>query len=115
MPDPSKEIKMSLSERFQNVIGVLNEMNKFSREITVASEVRDVEGEGSAEVSVVYLGLGQAYYTNVKGGLGGVGRPGAEGWQWEVRDELIGLIADVIAIHRNEKSAGYILLPFEQE
>jgi hypothetical protein len=114
MPDPDKEIKMSLSERFQNVIGVLNEINKFSREITVASEVRELEGEAGAEVSVVYLGLGQAYYTNVKGGLGGVGRPGDQGWEWIPRDELSELVADVIAIHRNEKPAGYILLPFEQ-
>ncbi len=35
------QTKLSLAERFQNVVGILNEVNKFNREITVTSEVRD--------------------------------------------------------------------------
>lgn len=111
IPKPDADTRMGLSERFQNVIGILNEMNKFSREITVTSEVRDQPDGGKAEVTVVYLGLARAYYCNAASGLAGIGRPGPEGWVWEPRDELAQTVADTIAIYRNEKPAGYVLLP----
>jgi hypothetical protein len=111
IPGPGAETRMGLSERFQNVIGILNEVNKFSREITVTSEVRDQPDGGKAEVSVVYLGLARAYYCNASSGLAGIGRPGPEGWIWEPRNDLAQVVADTIAIYRNEKPAGYVLLP----
>jgi hypothetical protein len=111
VPKPETETRMGLSERFQNVIGILNEMNKFSREITVTSEVRDQPDGGKAEVTVVYLGLARAYYCNAASGLAGIGRPGPGGWVWEPRNELAQKVTDTIAIYRNEKPAGYVLLP----
>jgi hypothetical protein len=111
IPRPGAETRMGLSERFQNVIGILNEVNKFSREITVTSEVRDQPDGGKAEVSVIYLGLARAYYCNSASGLAGIGRPGPEGWVWEPRNDLAPTVADTIAIYRNEKPAGYVLLP----
>jgi hypothetical protein len=104
---------MSLSERFQNVVGILNELNKFSREITEATEVRDLPDGSSAEVTVLYLGLGQAYYCNAKSGVAGVGRPGEKGWVWEPRNDLVAAVADVIAVYRNEVPAVYVGLPVE--
>jgi len=111
IPKAGTETRIGLSERFQNVIGILNEMNKFCREITVTSEVRDQPDGGKAEVTVMYLGLACAYYCNVASGLAGVGRPGLEGWIWEPRNDLAQAVADAIAIYRNEKPAGYVLLP----
>ncbi len=111
IPRPGTDIRMGVSERFQNVIGILNEVNKFSREITVTSEVRDQPDGGKAEVSVIYLGLARAYYCNASSGLAGMGRPGPEGWVWEPRNDLAQTVADTIAIYRNEKPAGYVLLP----
>jgi hypothetical protein len=111
IPQPGADTRLGLSERFQNVIGILNEVNKFSREITVTSEVRDQPDGGKAEVSVIYLGLARAYYCNASSGLAGIGRPGPEGWVWEPRNDLAQTVADTIAIYRNEKPAGYVLLP----
>lgn len=109
--DPSTT-KMSLSERFQNVIGILNEMNKFHREITVASEVRELPDGSKAEVSVLYLGLGQAYYCNA-GGIGGIGRLGPDGWTWINSNDIAQTVSDAIAVYRNEKAAQYLLLPLD--
>ncbi len=111
IPQPGSQTRMGLSERFQNVIGILNEVNKFCREITVTSEVRDQPDGSKAEVTVMYLGLARAYYCNAASGLAGIGRPGPQGWIWEPNNELAQAVADAIAIYRNEKPADYVLLP----
>jgi hypothetical protein len=113
IPKNPAETETGMPERFQNVIGILNEMNKFCREITEASEVRDLPDGSSAEVSVLYLGLGQAYYCNLNGGVAGVGRPAEEGWAWEPLNPLAPSMAEVLAVHRNEKPAVYVPLPVE--
>jgi hypothetical protein len=111
IPKPGADTRMGLSERFQNVIGILNELNKFSREITVTSEVRDQPDGAKAEVTVMYVGIARAYYCNAASGLAGIGLPGPDGWVWEPHNGLAQAVADTIAIYRNEKPAGYVLLP----
>ena len=75
-------------------------------------EVRELANGSKAEVTVMYLGLAAAYYYNAASGLAGVGRPdGESGWVWEPRNELARAVADAVAIYRNQKAAGYVLLP----
>jgi hypothetical protein len=105
--------ELSLGERFQNVIGVLNEVNKFNRDITVTSEIRTLPDGTSAEVKVLYLGLGQAYYVTPNGEGAGVGRPSAEGWVWTAANEHAAGIADALAILQNEKVPAFVPLPVE--
>ncbi len=111
MPPNPDDTDMALSERFQNVIGILNEMNKFAGVITEATEVRDLSDKSQAEVTVLYLGFGQAYYCNRKRGLAGIGLPAEKGWAWQQKNDIAGRVADTIAIYRNEKTASYVLLP----
>lgn len=111
LPEDPLSTRLSLGERAQNVIGILNEIDKFAREIVVVSEVRELADGTSSEVSVLYVGLGQAYYTNLKRGVAGIGRPGPDGWIWEPRDEIAAAVADAVAVYRNEKPAVYIPLP----
>jgi len=111
LPEDPAQSRMSLGERAQNVIGILNEMDKFAREITVTSEVRELPDGASAEVSVLYVGLGQAYYCNLKRGIAGIGRPGAEGWEWEPRNDIAEAVAAAVSVYRNERPAAYISLP----
>ncbi len=104
---------LSLSERFQNVVGVLNEVNRFNREITVASEVRTLPDGSSAEVTAIYLGLGQAFYTGSGGAIAGVGIPSDEGWIWKPANEAAPRIASIVAILKNEQVASFVQLPIE--
>lgn len=113
IPENPEETKLSLSERFQNVIGILNEINKFNREITLVSEVRDLPDGSSAEVSTLYLGIGQAYYTGANGAIGGLGVSTDEGWVWKPADHAAGKIAQTIAILQNEQVASFVRLPVE--
>ena len=96
-----------------NIIGILNELNKFNHEITVTSEVRQLPDGSSVEVTAMYVGLGQAYYVNANGTIAGLGRPSANGWVWEPANEAAGKIMDVINILKNEKVATFIPLPVE--
>lgn len=115
IPKDSQHTGLSLSERYQNVIGMLNEVNKFAREITVASEVRTLADGTSAEVETLYVGIGQAYYCNLKGTLAGYGRPGAEGWQWIEENALAGQVAQAISVFKNEVAAAYVPVPVKIE
>lgn len=111
LPEDPNETKLSLAQRFQNVIGILNEINKFNREITVTSEVRTLADGNAAEVTALYVGLGQAYYIGANGTIAGIGRPSEDGWTWEPANDSAGKIADAVAILKNEKVAGFVPLP----
>jgi FtsZ-binding cell division protein ZapB len=111
MPDDPNETKLSLGQRFQNLIGILDMVNKFNRDITVTSEVRALADGSAAEVTVLYLGVGQAYYASNDGTVAGVGRPSEDGWTWEPANDAAALIADAIAIWKNEKGARFVPLP----
>ncbi len=115
IPEDPAATKASLSERFQNVIGVLNEVNKFNRDITVISEVRELPDGTSAEVTTMYVGLGRAYYVGANGAVAGYGAGTAEGWKWTAANEIAPQVADAIAIVNNEKVASFVKLPIEIE
>ena len=114
LPDENTgETKLSLSERFLNVIGILNQVDKFNRAITLASELRTLEDGSSVEVTSVYIGVGQAYFVNATGDVAGVGIVTNEGWQWNENNEIAGAVSEVIAILNNEKVASYVQMPVE--
>lgn len=112
LPETPKETKLSLSERFLNIVGILNAANKFNREITQTSEVRRLGDGTTVEVSVLYLGLGQAFYASPSGDQAGVGRPGPEGeWEWIERNDAAAEIALAIKIQAGEEPAAFVQLP----
>jgi len=111
LPEDPATSSLSLSVRFQNVVGILNEVNKFSREISVASEVRKLPDGTSAEVTAVYLGLAQGFYVGAGGRIAGVGSATGEGWSWTPANESAPAIAKVVAILKNEAPAEFVPLP----
>jgi FtsZ-binding cell division protein ZapB len=113
VPANADETKLSLAERFQNIVGILNEVNKFSREITLTSEVRSLPDGTSAEVTALYVGIGSAYYANANGKLAGTGTPSAEGWAWTQNNDAAPQIMEAIAILKNEQIASFVQLPVE--
>lgn len=113
LPDDPKETKLSFSERFQNVVGILNEVGKFHRNVTAVSEVRNLPDGTSVEVTTLYIGISIAYYTGANGTIAGVGMPGNEGWKWEPRNESAAEIARAVAILKNEEVAAFVRLPIK--
>ncbi len=113
IPEKPDDTKLSLSERFQNVVGILNEVNKFNRNITITSEVRKLGDGATAEVTALYIGIGQAYYVSADGKAAGVGRATDSGWTWTPADDAAPAIAKAIAILKNEQVAAFVQLPVQ--
>jgi len=79
--DPAKT-GAAMAERFQSVLGILNELNKANNEISINYEVHNLADGKPSEVKVLYVGLAQAYYVSARGEAG-IGRPSKDGWKWE--------------------------------
>lgn len=113
LPDGESQTKLSNSERFQNMVGILNEVDKFNREISATSEVRTLENGTSMEVAAMYIGIGQAYYVNANGNVAGVGTAGEQGWMWSADNDAAEQISHALDILNNEKPASFVPLPVE--
>ncbi len=110
MPENPGDTKIAIAERFQNAVGILNEINKFNGEITMVNEVRTLASGKPAEVRTVYVGLAQAYFVSA-GGEAGVGRPASDGWQWTAANDLAPRISEVVEVLQNKAKPSFIPLP----
>ena len=111
LPADPDTTNVSLAERYQNVVGILNELGKINGEITLANEVRTLSDGKPSEVSVIYLGLAQAYYVS-SGGEAGVGRPGTGGvWEWQSDKSLAPQVMEAVAILNSKAKPRFIPLP----
>lgn len=110
MPPDPENAKVTVAERYQNVLGILNEMNRLNGEITVASEIRSLSDGKPSEVKTVYLGLGQAWYLSARGEAG-VGRPGPDGWKWQPAPEVAAEVGRMLEILQNKSTPKFVQLP----
>jgi hypothetical protein len=110
MPADARQTNVSLAERYQNVVGILNEVGKFNNEITMVTEVRTLSDGKPAEVRTVYVGLAQAYFVSPKGDAG-VGRPGDSGWSWSAAREIAPQIEQVVEVLQNKAKPQFVSLP----
>lgn len=113
LPQPEGEARLSLAERFQSLMVLLGEIDKFNQVLTLVSEVRTLEVGQAIEVDTLYVGLGQAYYVTANGLHAGVGRVTTAGWEWRSLDATAPRIRAAIAILRNEQPADFIRLPID--
>lgn len=110
--DPG-EIKASDSERFQNVLGILNAVTEFHRNVTVTRERRKLEDGREVEVTALYLGLGIAYF---RGGgeedpVAGFGQPSEYGWRWTETPGSIEAINRLVDIYEGKAVAEFLEVP----
>ncbi len=110
MPADASSTKVSLAERFQNIAGIVNELNKVNGEISLTSEIRTLSDGKPLEVQVVYVGLGQGYFIS-PGGEAGVGRPGDNGWVWQNENDLAPGVRQVVETLQNKAKPRFVPLP----
>lgn len=110
MPDESAKTRVTAAERFQNVVGILNEVNKSNGEINVTYEVHELAGGKPSEVQAIYIGLAQAYFVSA-GGEAGIGRPSADGWKWEPSKAIAGDVLMALEILQGKQSPAFVPLP----
>ena len=109
----ARTTRAALGERVQNIVGILQEVEKFNKQITVVTELKSLESGEMAQVKTVYIGLGQGYFVDENAQYAGIVKPTAEGWQEEIRNDLASSIRDVVKIYENEKLAEFVPLPVE--
>lgn len=110
IPQDPATARVSVAERFQNVLGVLSELNRANGEITVTYEVRTLADGRPAEVRALYVGLAQAYYVSA-GGEAGIGRPTDEGWSWEPSRAIAGDVLEALEILQGKHTPAFVPLP----
>ncbi len=110
IPEDPANTRASAAERFQNVLGILNEMNKANTEITVSYEMHTHVNGTASEVKAIYVGLAQAYYVSARGEAG-IGRPTAEGWKWESSDAVAGDVLTALEIIQGKQTPAFVPLP----
>jgi hypothetical protein len=110
IPEDPANTRVSAAERFQNVIGILNDLNKANNEISVSYEVHNLAGGKPAEVKAIYVGLAQAYYVSA-GGEAGVGRPSPEGWKWSPLNSIASDVMVALEILEGKHSPAFVPFP----
>lgn len=110
IPDDPATTKVSAPERFQNIIGILNELTRANNELSVSYEVHELAGGKPSEVQAIYVGLAQAYYVSGSGEAG-IGRPGADGWKWEPSKAVAGDILMALEILQGKHTPAFVSLP----
>jgi hypothetical protein len=110
IPADPATTRVSVAERFQNVLGILNELNKANSEITIAYEIRQLADGTSSEVQVIYVGLAQAYYLSPRGEAG-IGRPTDTGWTWQPAGDQADEIYTALEIIQGKHPPAFVALP----
>lgn len=113
MPEDPADTKMTAGKRLQVLIGMIKAIDEFNSSIQVEAEVRRISADVEISVRTLYLGLGQAFYTDKNGNHAGTGTATASGWEWIENKALAPVIARTLAIYDSAQPAAYVGLPIK--
>lgn len=111
--DEKAKERMSLSQRYLAVTGVLTLLDKMNREILVGPERHVLSSGAEAEVTVMYVGLGQGYYVTNDETIAAVGTVENGKWTWKDASHAAVDIARSIRMYNNTDAASFVKLPIE--
>lgn len=112
MPRNPATTSIGAGERMAIVVTILNEVDKFNKTVTLDNERRELPSGVTAELTTMYVGLGQAYYVDGEGKFAGVGVPAKGGWQWTTRDDVAPSLLRAVNIYKGTiKPPVYVHLP----
>lgn len=100
----------SISERMQNIVGILMQVDKFNSAVTLDVSVQEVAGE-SIEVSSIYFGLAGGYFVDASGVYAGYLRPGGDGWVVTEDSQIAPQVRQLVDIYENPQEATFVLTP----
>lgn len=113
MPEDPAATKMTAGKRVQVLIGMLKAIDEFNGSVRVEPEVRQISEGVEIQVRTLYLGLGQAFYSDKNGNYAGTGTATATGWEWTENKALAPLVAKTLAIYDSAQPAAYVGLPIK--
>jgi len=103
---------LSVGDRMQHTMTVLNRCMQFNRIVTASDEVLKLAGEAAPKsLEVIYWGLSHGYALDRTAGKAWLGSPGPQGWQWEARPDVAKEVAKLIAIATDKADPDFIVVP----
>lgn len=111
LPNDPNNTKLSLGERVQNVVGILSQADKFNSTITLSNESREIAEGKVVQVTTLYWGLAQAYFVDNAGSYAGVGKPGAEAWEWTEIEGVGPQIKQLLDIYEGIEEIKFVEIP----
>lgn len=111
LPEKADESGQHLADRFGAVVTILSEIDKWNRTVTVGPEMQKLSTGATAEVTAIYMGLGQGWFVTPDGKHAGIGTATAEGWVWTPADGAATAVQEAIDIYKKKKTAAYVQLP----
>lgn len=112
IPTDPEATRLTVAERLQAVVGLLNFADRFNTGVQREVEIREVDGR-QLEVETLYFGLAGAFFSDASGQFAGTGHPGNDGWEWISRPESATAIARMIAVFRGTREASFQSVPVE--
>ena len=110
---PESQIRASLGERMQNIVGLLNQLEVFNNGVHVMNEYREIGGN-NISIQVLYIGLAKAFYVNKEQGVAGFGTVSSEsGWVWQEDASLLDAVSRAISVYDNSVPAEFVVLPVQ--
>ena len=106
-----QENKIPLRKRLELTVSLLQAIHIFNRTVTLERLEFTLDDDKSREFSVLYFGLGVAYFVNESGTVAGYGQPTQDGWKWIRMDELGSEISTGIDMMNNRSLPRFLELP----
>jgi len=112
--DEKETIPASVSQRLQAVVGALAKIDKFNSSIALDEKLLKIES-GEVKVSVLYFGLGIAYFSDETGTKAGYLLPSENGWDEFDQPTAGPAILEAISFYNRtaQKQATFVDLPFK--
>lgn len=112
IPRTEKDAKGTvLSSRIVNVVGLLNEVDKFNTGVWVEETMQEIGGE-QIQVKTLYVGLAVAYYVDGTNSVAGYLTPAKKGWTKTDDNSLALPISNAIKMAEKELQPDFVNLPF---
>jgi hypothetical protein len=100
--DSLKPGKLTLGERLPNVVGILNQANKFNTTIHYFSEIVKLSDGTEKQVNVLYWGLGIAYFVDQTGEYAGYKYPTKDGWKAQEMPEIAVQVRSLVDMYQRK-------------
>ncbi len=114
LQDQERLADLSLLKRLENAVTILQEANRFHHSINLERQRLKIDGK-TREFHVLYYGFAAAYFVNESATKAGFGKPGSEGWQWQLDNELADEIRKAVAIRNKKAIASFVELPLPRK
>jgi len=112
---PDDKVDEGISKRLLTLVNLTTEIEKFQQTVVVRPELHRDAQDREFNMQVVYFGLATAYGVNQDANFAIIGKPAADGWDYEPRPELAQDIQRMLAAILGDAEAAFTQLPFSFE